>query len=148
LTRCAPARLSSIPAAASWSLPGVVYGTPHVAASTDQAQSAIAAETVRLVRLFCETGVVENCVNLLPRTAARRMLLVRHYNRPGVLAHVLAYIGDAGINVEEMENVILRDQQTAVARIGLAAAPPAAALEAIRAGCEHIIGMAMVDLPD
>ena len=36
-------------------LPGV-YGTHHIGASTDQAQEAIAAETVRIVRTFKETG--------------------------------------------------------------------------------------------
>ena len=128
-------------------LPGVVYGTPHIAASTDQAQSAIAAETVRLVEVFRETGRVENCINLLPRSHARKMLIVRHFNRPGVLAHVLSHIGHANINVEEMENVILKDEHTAVARIRLAAAPPPTTLEAIRTGCEHIIAQSLVDLP-
>jgi len=42
--------------------PGV-YGTHHIGASTDQAQEAIAAETVRIVKAFCETGVAPNAVN-------------------------------------------------------------------------------------
>ena len=33
-----------------------VYGTHHIGASTDQAQEAIAAETVRIVKAFKETG--------------------------------------------------------------------------------------------
>jgi D-3-phosphoglycerate dehydrogenase len=40
-----------------------VYGTCHVGASTDQAQQAVASETVRIVRVFKETGRVEHCVN-------------------------------------------------------------------------------------
>ena len=43
-------------------LPGV-YGTHHIGASTDQAQEAIAAETVRIVRQFMETGTAPNAVN-------------------------------------------------------------------------------------
>jgi D-3-phosphoglycerate dehydrogenase len=43
--------------------PGV-YGTHHIGASTDQAQEAIAAETVRIVRMFKETGKVPNAVNV------------------------------------------------------------------------------------
>lgn len=43
-------------------LPGV-YGTHHCGASTDQAQQAVAEETVRIVRVFKETGRFENCVN-------------------------------------------------------------------------------------
>ena len=42
--------------------PGV-YGTHHIGASTDQAQEAIAAETVRIVKQFKETGVAPNAVN-------------------------------------------------------------------------------------
>jgi D-3-phosphoglycerate dehydrogenase len=50
-------------------LPGV-YGTHHIGASTDQAQEAVADETVRIVRSFVETGQVPNIVNsaqLVPR---------------------------------------------------------------------------------
>jgi D-3-phosphoglycerate dehydrogenase len=42
--------------------PGV-YGTHHIGASTDQAQEAIAAETVRIVKTFIETGRAPNAVN-------------------------------------------------------------------------------------
>jgi D-3-phosphoglycerate dehydrogenase len=40
-----------------------VYGTHHIGASTDQAQEAIAAETVRIVQAFMETGTAPNAVN-------------------------------------------------------------------------------------
>jgi D-3-phosphoglycerate dehydrogenase len=42
--------------------PGV-YGTHHIGASTDQAQEAIAAETVRIVQTFMESGKAPNAVN-------------------------------------------------------------------------------------
>jgi D-3-phosphoglycerate dehydrogenase len=42
--------------------PGV-YGTHHIGASTDQAQEAIAAETVRIVQAFKDTGKAPNAVN-------------------------------------------------------------------------------------
>lgn len=42
--------------------PGV-YGTHHIGASTDQAQEAIAAETVRIVKAFKDTGRAPNAVN-------------------------------------------------------------------------------------
>jgi len=126
---------------------GVVYGTPHIAASTDQAQMAIAGETVRIVGVFRETGVVENCVNLVPRSSARRMLLVRHFNQPGVLAHVLSHISHANINVEDMENVMMRDERAAVARICLASAPDKDVLRAIQTGNPHIIAVSLMELP-
>src|SRR5688572_31495817 len=43
------------------SIPGVV-GTHHIGASTDQAQEAIAAETVRIAREYKETGRAPNVV--------------------------------------------------------------------------------------
>jgi D-3-phosphoglycerate dehydrogenase len=42
--------------------PGV-YGTHHIGASTDQAQEAIAAETVRIIDAFAATGRAPNSVN-------------------------------------------------------------------------------------
>lgn len=42
---------------------GGVYCTHHIGASTDQAQEAVAAETVRIVKVFKETGCAPNVVN-------------------------------------------------------------------------------------
>jgi D-3-phosphoglycerate dehydrogenase / 2-oxoglutarate reductase len=109
-----------------------LYGTHHVGASTDQAQEAIAAETVRIIREFKETGKVPNVVNLAARTPATHVLTVRHRDRPGVLAQVLAAVRAAGINVQEMENIIFEGAEAAVARINLEAAPPEDALARLR----------------
>lgn len=43
-------------------LPGV-YVTHHIGASTDQAQEAVAAETVRIVKEFLHSGIAPNAVN-------------------------------------------------------------------------------------
>lgn len=43
-------------------LPGV-YCTHHIGASTDQAQEAVAAETVRIVQVFMASGTPPNVVN-------------------------------------------------------------------------------------
>lgn len=40
-----------------------VHCTHHIGASTDQAQAAVAEETVRVVKVFKEQGTYENCVN-------------------------------------------------------------------------------------
>lgn len=40
-----------------------VYCTHHIGASTDQAQDAVAEETVRIFKVFNETGQAPNCVN-------------------------------------------------------------------------------------
>ena len=41
-----------------------VIGTHHIGASTEQAQQAIADETVRIIREYAQTGRVPNVVNL------------------------------------------------------------------------------------
>ena len=113
-------------------LPGV-YGTHHIGASTDQAQEAIAGETVRIVRTYKDTGRVPNVVNLARTTPATHMLVVRHLDRPGVLAHVFGELRAAGLNVQETENVIFDGAEAAVARINLDGAPGAATVTAVRA---------------
>jgi D-3-phosphoglycerate dehydrogenase len=110
----------------------MVYGTHHIGASTEQAQEAIAAETVRIVREFLTTGKVPNVVNLAKKTPATCALIVRHRDRPGVLAGVLDAIRNANINVQEMENTIFEGAEAAVARINLEQEPDAATLDAMR----------------
>ena len=116
-----------------------VYGTHHIGASTDQAQEAIAAETVRIIKSFKETGQVPNVVNLAQRTPATHRLVVRHRDRPGVLAQVLDAIKAEQINVQEMENIVFEGAEAAVARINLDKAPSSATLNRLRAGNEDII---------
>ncbi|PYS80888.1 MAG: hydroxyacid dehydrogenase [Acidobacteria bacterium] len=121
-----------------------LYGTHHIGASTDQAQEAIAAETVRIIRTFKETGRVPNVVNLARRTPATHTLVVRHRDRPGVLASVLDAIRAASINVQEMENIIFEGAEAAVARINLEAAPPSDVLEQLKAGNADIIELSLL----
>ena len=109
-----------------------VYGTHHIGASTDQAQEAIAAETVRIVRTYKETGRVPNVVNLARRTPATHMLVVRHRDRPGVLAHVFDHLRQAQLNVQETENIVFEGAEAAVARINLDGVPPEGACDRIR----------------
>ena len=123
-----------------------LYGTHHVGASTDQAQEAIAAETVRIVREFKDTGKVPNVVNLARQTPATHRLVVRHVDRPGVLAGVLEAIKAEHINVQEMENIVFEGAAAAVARINLDNAPSAAMLDRIRSGSADIIELNLIQL--
>jgi D-3-phosphoglycerate dehydrogenase len=124
-------------------LPGV-YGTHHIGASTDQAQEAIAAEAVRIIRSYASTGQVPNVVNLATRTPASHMLVVRHRDRPGVLAHVFEHLRNGNLNVQETENVIFEGAAAAVARINLDGNPPAALLRAIEQGNQDILSLHVV----
>jgi len=125
-----------------------LYGTHHIGASTDQAQEAIAAETVRIVREFRETGKVPNVVNLARRTPATHLLVVRHLDRPGVLAGVLEAIKAEQINVQEMENIIFEGAEAAVARINLDNPPSSVQLEKIRRDNSNIIELDLIALGD
>ncbi len=123
-----------------------LYGTHHIGASTDQAQEAIAAETVRIVQQFKETGQVPNVVNLARQTPATHRLVVRHVDRPGVLASVLDAIKSEQINVQEMENIVFDGAAAAVARINLDNAPSETILNQIRSGSSDIIELNLIQL--
>ena len=123
-----------------------VYGTHHIGASTDQAQEAIAAETVRIIQSFKETGQVPNVVNLAQRTPATHRLVVRHRDRPGVLAQVLDAIKAERITMQEMENIVFEGAEAAVARINLNKAPSTEILDRLRAGNEDIIQLDLLTL--
>ena len=114
-------------------LPGV-YGTHHIGASTDQAQEAIAAETVRIIRSYAETGRVPNVVNLATRTPATHMLVVRHRDRPGCSRTCSITCAVANLNVQETENIVFEGAEAAVARINLDGAPSVGALRAHQGG--------------
>ncbi len=123
-----------------------IYGTHHIGASTEEAQEAIAAEAVRIVRLFQETGKAPNVVNLARKTPATCALVVRHLDRPGVLAAVLDAISAAKINVQEMENVVFEGAAAAVARINLETIPPEATLELVRKANPDILELSLIRL--
>jgi D-3-phosphoglycerate dehydrogenase len=127
------------------SLPNV-YGTHHIGASTDQAQDAIATETVRIITCYKDTGKVPNVVNLAKKTPATHMLVVRHVDRPGVLAHVFDRLRSNAINVQETENVIFEGAQAAVARINLDGKPPDGLLREIYSGNSDILDLHVVSI--
>ncbi|PYR88997.1 MAG: hydroxyacid dehydrogenase [Acidobacteria bacterium] len=126
-------------------LPGV-YGTHHIGASTEQAQEAIAAETIRIIRSYKETGHVPNVVNLARRTPATHMLVVRHRDRPGVLAHVFSHLRQANLNVQETENIVFEGAEAAVARINLDAEPPSPLCDTIKRGNADVLDLHLVKL--
>jgi len=124
-------------------LPGV-YGTHHIGSSTEQAQEAIAAETVRIIRTYRETGRVPNAVNLAKQTPTTHVLVIRHRDRPGVLAHVFTLLADSHVNVQETENTVLEGAEGAVARINVDRELPWGLMRAIRAGHPDILDLELV----
>jgi D-3-phosphoglycerate dehydrogenase len=115
--------------------------SPHVGASTDQAEEAIAEEAVRVVKTFLETGRPANAVN--PRKLHVGVpLVIRHYNRVGVLAGVLGELRAEGINIEEMENTIFEGELAACCALVLDKKPSETLLRRI-AGAENVIQAAL-----
>jgi D-3-phosphoglycerate dehydrogenase len=126
-------------------LPGV-YGTHHIGGSTDQAQEAIAAETVRIITLYKTTGKVPNVVNLATSTPATHRLIVRHRDRPGVLAHVFDRLRLNQINVQETENIVFDGAEAAIARINIDGPLDDALLASIQSGNSDILNLRVVSI--
>jgi D-3-phosphoglycerate dehydrogenase len=116
----------------------LITGTPHIGASTEQAAEAIANEVVRIVDSYRQSGKPLNAVNVCAKSKAVTSLVVRHYNRVGVLAGVLDRLKNAGINVEEMENTIFEGDQAASCALRLDTAPDEDLIADIASG-ENII---------
>jgi D-3-phosphoglycerate dehydrogenase / 2-oxoglutarate reductase len=121
-----------------------VYGTHHIGASTAQAQDAIARETVRIVEAFVRSGQVPNCVNVAKKTPAKARLVVRHLDKVGVLATVLGAIREAGINVQNVQNVVFEQAQAASCSIDLDERPADALLEQLL-GVQHVLFVDLVE---
>ena len=109
-------------------------------------EEAIAAETVRIISSYKDSGKVPNVVNLAKKTPASHMLVVRHRDRPGVLAHVFDHLRRSSINVQETENVIFEGAEAAVARINLDGAPSDRLLLQMKEGNSDILDLHLVTI--
>ena len=96
-----------------------VFVTHHIGASTDQAQEAVASETVHIVAEYKRTGLVPNVVNVQKAEIATHLLIVRHVDKVGVLSYVLEVLKAEGASVQEMENIVLSGAMAAIAQIAL-----------------------------
>ena len=112
--------------------------TPHIGASTDQASEAIADETVRIVQTFIDTGMPANVVNVRLQAATTHGMVVRHFNRVGVLATVLDALKAEEINVEEMQNTIFAGGSAATCSLRLDKVPPEGTVNALAANPDII----------
>ena len=83
-----------------------IYITHHIGASTAQAQNAVAEETVNIIKHYLHSGIIDHWVNRAKLSDAKYQLVVKHFDKPGVLASILDIIRKGKINIEEIENVI------------------------------------------
>jgi D-3-phosphoglycerate dehydrogenase / 2-oxoglutarate reductase len=126
----------------------LVYAAPHIGASTDEAQTAIAAETVRILRSFLLKGEVPNAVNLMVTSRARYQLVVRHRDKVGALANVLGVLKRHGINIQELDNAVFEGNRAACAKIRLDSRPTDGCLQEIMAFSDEILHVDLVTLPN
>jgi len=125
---------------------GFIYGTPHIAASTDQAQLAIASETVRVIRSFLLEGDVPNVVNV-SNSIAKFQVVIRMLDKVGTFANVLNVIKRHGINVEEVANTIFEGGAASCAKLRVVSRPSEACLQEIRA-FDEVLQVDVVTLPN
>jgi D-3-phosphoglycerate dehydrogenase len=95
-------------------------------------------EVVRIVKAYKETGIPLHVVNIRQKAASKYNLVVRHYNKVGVLAGVLDHLKDQDINVEEMQNTIFSSGTTATCTLKLDRKPSVEIIQALNTG-EDII---------
>ncbi len=127
---------------------GLVYGTPHIGASTDEAQIAIANETVRILRSFLTKGEVPNVVNIHPNTWSRYQLVVRHVDKVGALANVLGVLKRHGIHINELDNTVFDGGRAACAKLRIESRPSDACLQEIMAFSDEVLHVDLVTLPN
>lgn len=127
---------------------GLVYATPHIGASTDEAQQAIANETVHILRSFLTKGEVPNVVNISASSWARYQVVVRHIEKTGALAHVLSVLKRHGIHVQELDNTVFEGGRAACAKIRVESRPSEACLAEIMAFSSEILHVDLVSLPN
>ena len=125
---------------------GFIYGTPHIAASTDQAQLAIATETVRVIRSFLLEGNVPNVLNVTTSVAHFQMV-IRMVDKVGTLANVLAVLKRHDINVEEVMNTVFEGGGASCAKLRIVSRPSEACLREVRA-FEEVLHIDVVTLPN
>ena len=101
---------------------------------------AVAREAVRLVFTYRSSGRVPS-VNEAAQEDPGHLLVVRHRNEVGVLAHVFAALRDVGINVAETENLVFQGDTTCLARLSVSRVPGPEVLSAIRDDCEAVLSV-------
>ena len=121
-----------------------VYISHHIGASTEQAQLAVADDAVDIVRGYIQEGYVRNWLNRCKQTEAPWQLVVRHFDKPGVIANVMSELKQAKINAQELTNVIFDGKQTACCTIQIDTKPSDDIMESIRTRNDEVISATLI----
>ncbi|SHF85950.1 D-3-phosphoglycerate dehydrogenase [Fodinibius roseus] len=120
------------------------YVSHHIGASTRQAQLAVASDAVDIIRGYINEGKVRNWLNRCEHTEAPWKLVVRHYDKPGVIANVMNELKKADINAQELKNVIFDGKKTACCTIQLDTDPSRQVLSNIRERRNEVISATLI----
>ncbi|MEO7331295.1 MAG: NAD(P)-dependent oxidoreductase, partial [Minicystis sp.] len=126
---------------------GVVYGTPHIGASTEQSQRAIAQETARIIRSFLTEETVPNVVNICATSPARYAIVVRMLDKVGVLANTLSVLKRHGLNIEEISNTVFEGAHASCSKLRVTGRPSEACMKEI-AAFDEVLHVDIVALPN
>ena len=121
--------------------------TPHIGASTDEAEDNCAVMAANQLKDFLENGNIKNAVNFpalyLERTAGCNNVRLSFSNRnvPKVLGHILSIFADENINVIDMLNKSRED--IAYNLIDVETTPSESVLEKMR-GIDGVINVRLI----
>lgn len=92
-------------------VPGVL-AIPHLGASTPESEDNCACMAVDQIRDYLENGNIRNSVNMpaisMPRDGSDRFCIV-HKNVPNTISLLAGVMGDAGVNIENMQSKSRKD---------------------------------------
>ena len=118
---------------------------PHIGASTAEAEENCAIMAANQLKAFLDHGNIRNSVNFpaieLERTTEYRITIANR-NEPGMLSHILALIGEDGLNVADLLNKSIGD--IAYNIIDLDEVPQESLLSKIRS-LEGVINLRLIE---
>jgi D-3-phosphoglycerate dehydrogenase / 2-oxoglutarate reductase len=126
---------------------GLIYATPHIGASTEQAQRAVALDTAHIIRAFLTEEDVPNVVNICATSPARYAIVVRMLDKVGVLANTLNVLKRHGINIEEISNTVFEGATATCTKLRVSGRPSESCLKEIGA-FDEVLHVDVVSLPN
>lgn len=119
-----------------------VYVTPHIGASTKQAEAAIGEEALRVILKYSSTRQLDapNCVNLNRKKLGSHTLSVRYVPRPNIASDVLLALNESAVTVYDLSNSVLLDASSASLSISFKAEN----LEALQSVQDNVSGISGV----
>lgn len=121
--------------------------SPHIGASTRQAQRAVAEDVARIVRSFLTEEDVPNVINVCATSPARFVIVLRQLDKIGALANALAVFKRHGINIEEISNTVFDGARATCTKLRVSGRPSEACLKEI-AAFDEVLHVDVIPMPN